>query len=219
VSDPAPPTNPSESPSSEACGFPVEPSYRSVRAWAVLLVVIAFALVADLATKHWAFASLSDSPVTIVREDVLATPPGELMRLLGRHMQAEMIAIPNLLEFRLVLNGGAVFGAGQGMRGIFIAFTIAALAFAMWLFAMRTDRRDWFAHASIALVIAGGIGNLYDRIIFGCVRDFIHPLPGIVWPGTQREVWPYVSNVADAFLRSEERRVGKECRSRWSPYH
>src|SRR3712207_9235751 len=24
---------------------------------------------------------------------------------------------------------------------------------------------------------------------------------------------------AVAFLRSEERRVGKECRSRWSPYH
>ena len=23
----------------------------------------------------------------------------------------------------------------------------------------------------------------------------------------------------DAFVRSEERRVGKECRSRWSPYH
>ena len=23
----------------------------------------------------------------------------------------------------------------------------------------------------------------------------------------------------DAFRRSEERRVGKECRSRWSPYH
>ena len=23
----------------------------------------------------------------------------------------------------------------------------------------------------------------------------------------------------DADLRSEERRVGKECRSRWSPYH
>ena len=24
---------------------------------------------------------------------------------------------------------------------------------------------------------------------------------------------------AEAFNRSEERRVGKECRSRWSPYH
>ena len=26
-------------------------------------------------------------------------------------------------------------------------------------------------------------------------------------------------NAAPALLRSEERRVGKECRSRWSPYH
>jgi len=26
-------------------------------------------------------------------------------------------------------------------------------------------------------------------------------------------------NVLSAFSRSEERRVGKECRSRWSPYH
>ena len=25
--------------------------------------------------------------------------------------------------------------------------------------------------------------------------------------------------LADAGIRSEERRVGKECRSRWSPYH
>ena len=27
------------------------------------------------------------------------------------------------------------------------------------------------------------------------------------------------TNIGDAPLRSEERRVGKECRSRWSPYH
>ena len=26
-------------------------------------------------------------------------------------------------------------------------------------------------------------------------------------------------NMPDIVLRSEERRVGKECRSRWSPYH
>ena len=34
---------------------------------------------------------------------------------------------------------------------------------------------------------------------------------------------PYLCNVffivLDLRLRSEERRVGKECRSRWSPYH
>ena len=26
-------------------------------------------------------------------------------------------------------------------------------------------------------------------------------------------------SIANSLLRSEERRVGKECRSRWSPYH
>src|SRR3712207_9229499 len=30
---------------------------------------------------------------------------------------------------------------------------------------------------------------------------------------------PLILPVEDAHLRSEERRVGKECRSRWSPYH
>ena len=28
-----------------------------------------------------------------------------------------------------------------------------------------------------------------------------------------------VTSLSGSFLRSEERRVGKECRSRWSPYH
>jgi len=32
--------------------------------------------------------------------------------------------------------------------------------------------------------------------------------------------FPSISNHGmDAIRRSEERRVGKECRSRWSPYH
>src|SRR3712207_8138372 len=30
---------------------------------------------------------------------------------------------------------------------------------------------------------------------------------------------PFLASVLMFLLRSEERRVGKECRSRWSPYH
>ena len=30
---------------------------------------------------------------------------------------------------------------------------------------------------------------------------------------------PCMENIANLSNRSEERRVGKECRSRWSPYH
>ena len=32
-------------------------------------------------------------------------------------------------------------------------------------------------------------------------------------------VYRYFPSKADLISRSEERRVGKECRSRWSPYH
>ena len=43
--------------------------------------------------------------------------------------------------------------------------------------------------------------------------------------GTQKlrvepaEMLEFVPQVIPAIQRSEERRVGKECRSRWSPYH
>ena len=33
------------------------------------------------------------------------------------------------------------------------------------------------------------------------------------------KVVPISGDVSDFATRSEERRVGKECRSRWSPYH
>ena len=34
-----------------------------------------------------------------------------------------------------------------------------------------------------------------------------------------RKIFDEVNTLLDACSRSEERRVGKECRSRWSPYH
>ena len=36
---------------------------------------------------------------------------------------------------------------------------------------------------------------------------------------TERDLANPESDAQDARVRSEERRVGKECRSRWSPYH
>jgi len=35
--------------------------------------------------------------------------------------------------------------------------------------------------------------------------------------GFSREMWGRFAELG--IIRSEERRVGKECRSRWSPYH
>ena len=42
----------------------------------------------------------------------------------------------------------------------------------------------------------------------------LRPVP--VQKNLQRIMWEVIAGLV---IRSEERRVGKECRSRWSPYH
>jgi signal peptidase II len=165
-------------------------------AWVVLLVVTALGLGVDLWTKHWAFDTVAGRPVVVLRQDVLSA--GNLSDLVPPH--APMEVVPGLLNFTLVLNPGAVFGIGAGKRVFFIVFTVLALGFGLWMFGAwtRPGGRDRVAHAAIGLLLAGGLGNLYDRLVFACVRDFIHPLPTVFWHG--RPVWPYVSNVADLFL-------------------
>ena len=43
--------------------------------------------------------------------------------------------------------------------------------------------------------------------------------PDIAWRWMKDEIDTIGSRRSEELVRSEERRVGKECRSRWSPYH
>lgn len=176
-------------------------TYLSPVAWLTLIAVTILGLLADLGSKHWAFANLAPVPVVIDRNEVLA----------GRHDAVipphdPMVVAPKLLEFKLVLNVGAVFGAGSGKRVLFIGVTLFAVAFGVFLFGWWTSARDRWAHVGIGLLLAGGLGNLYDRLLFACVRDFIHPFPGVKlpfgwrYPSGEDQLWPYVSNVADKWL-------------------
>jgi len=177
-------------------------AWRALRAWALMLIVTGIGLATDLASKAIAFQRIAGIPVTIDREAVLNA--SRLDMLIPTHKP--VVVVPGLLEFTLVLNPGAVFGVGAGKRWFFVIFTVLALGFAAWIFGVWTRARDRLAHVAIGLIAAGGLGNLYDRLRFACVRDFIHPLPGLelpfglAWPGGAREVWPYVSNVADLYL-------------------
>ena len=172
------------------------------KAWLFLLVVVVIGTIIDLGSKTIAFNTLAQAPVAIDRAEVIDAT--ELQALLPRHEPT--VIVPSVLELKLVLNPGAVFGIGAGKRLFFIIATTLAIGFALWMFARWTGPRDRWAHAAIGLVISGGIGNLYDRVRFACVRDFLHPLPGVNFPfGIQtpwsgREVWPYVSNLADLWL-------------------
>jgi len=97
----------------------------------------------------------------------------------------------NSLRFTLVYNPGAAFGLNLGpqSRWIFAALTLVALAILARLY--RTTRVGHVARtAALALVCAGAVGNLLDRVrsFFGVV-DFID-----VGVGDAR--WP-TFNVAD----------------------
>lgn len=183
------------------------PSGSSPRAWLVLLIAAAASIVLDLGSKWLAFREVAGAPVTISRADVLAisqSDPRQVGMLIPPH--EPVAAVPGLLEFTLVLNPGAVFGMGPGQRWFFVGFTAIALGFGLWMFSRWTRARDHWAHAAIGMLLGGGLGNLYDRLTLGVVRDFLHPLPGLKWPfglrplGGNGEIWPYVSNVADALL-------------------
>lgn len=192
--------NKTPTPNGAACEMPEPTGWCA--AWTMLVSALVIGLVTDLISKWAAFRFIADVPAVVRRADVLGAD--RLGALLPAH--EPVVVIPSVLQLTLVLNPGAVFGIGAGQRWLFVGFTLIAIAFSLWIFLRWTSPRDKWAHAAIGLLLAGGIGNLYDRLVFGCVRDFLHPLPGVglpfglTWPNGSPEVWPYVSNIADLWL-------------------
>jgi len=101
-------------------------------------------------------------------------------------------ALPGWVHFRVTANRGAVFGVGQGRRSLFIGVSIAAVGFMFYMFALSD--RNHFYQIILGMLLAGVLGNLYDRFHFGYVRDMIFALPR--WPN----LFPYIFNVADSML-------------------
>jgi signal peptidase II len=173
----------------------------SPSAWAVLLAVFLVGMSADLVSKSVAFKHVAGEPILLDRSEIINNPDFQILWHRPIH------AIPGrLLDFNLVINRGAVFGLGENRRGAFIAFTMFAAAAGLFVFTRWTHRGDRLAHVALGLILAGGIGNLYDRIAFGVVRDFLHIFPGRrlpfgwSWPGGNPELFPWVFNVADVLL-------------------
>ncbi len=174
-------------------------AWRSPLAWVVLLITSVTGVTADLGLKEWAFRNVAPEPVVLDR-DVIQQPSWHIPP------HDAVPVIPRVLNLHLVKNEGAVFGIGANQRVFFIFFTIAALVAAAVVFGRWTRADALAAHIAIGLIIAGGVGNLYDRLRFGFVRDFLHLLPGWrlpfgwSWPGGNSEVFPWVFNLADVML-------------------
>jgi lipoprotein signal peptidase len=95
------------------------------------------------------------------------------------------------------VNRGALFGWGGGRsdgQDLNLVFAVvsflAALGITYWSTRSGT-RGDRMLCAALGLILAGTLGNLYDRLVFAGVRDFLHWYRYYDWP---------VFNLADCCL-------------------
>ena len=77
------------------------------------------------------------------------------------------------LEQSVTHNTGVAFGLFEGAFWLFIPITIIISAALIWWLVKNRPVHLLMRIAS-GLILAGGIGNLIDRIFLGYVRDFIH---------------------------------------------
>jgi lipoprotein signal peptidase len=101
------------------------------------------------------------------------------------------------------VNPGALFGIQVGMgvsaNTLFaIISMLAALAIIYWS-TYRSLAKDRILSAALGLILAGTLGNLYDRVVFHGVRDFLYVHYLFEWPVHYDFQWP-VFNIADCCL-------------------
>ena len=96
----------------------------------------------------------------------------QLAKLWICQMQQPVAILPGLLIFEYVENHGAVFGIMQGSNSILavVSFIVCTV---LVIFIMNQKKKQEKISIAWYMILAGGIGNLIDRIFRGYVVDFI----------------------------------------------
>jgi len=84
--------------------------------------------------------------------------------------------IPNWFDLVNVTNTGAAFGSFGSFKNnnlFFIALSSIALIAVASLLLRKRSRKDAWRDVSLALLLAGVLGNLTDRLRYGHVVDFL----------------------------------------------
>lgn len=80
---------------------------------------------------------------------------------------------PGVLRLNYVQNTGAAFGLLQGQSALLAIVTAGILlGLLIWLL-LRGKTLSSLPNAALWLLLGGAIGNLYDRILYGYVVDYI----------------------------------------------
>ena len=93
-------------------------------------------------------------------------------RMLAEGVEGRSISAlwPGVFELKLVFNEGIAFGMFQG-AGVFLTPIAACIAFGAAWYSLRHPGEPRSSHVTMALLCAGALGNLIDRVAFGKVTD------------------------------------------------
>jgi len=96
--------------------------------------------------------------------------------------------IKGFFYFTLVHNRGAAFGILKNQLPFFIITALAAIILIVINLKNKQHEQPPVYSLSLSLILAGGLGNLIDRVCFGHVIDFL-----------DFRFWP-VFNIADSAI-------------------
>ncbi|HEU0273097.1 MAG TPA: signal peptidase II [Candidatus Udaeobacter sp.] len=82
------------------------------------------------------------------------------------------VLVPDFFSLVNVTNTGAAFGSFRGNNTFFIVISSVALVIVLGLL-LRSRTPDHWRDLSLALLLAGILGNLTDRLLYGHVIDFL----------------------------------------------
>lgn len=90
--------------------------------------------------------------------------------------------IPNFLAIQTVQNTGGAFGIGKENTGMFIITNLVVIGLIIRFIYLQKELMDKATLYILFIILAGGIGNLIDRLLRGYVVDFINIFPSINFP-------------------------------------
>lgn len=90
------------------------------------------------------------------------------------NIKTEIILIENILSIKLVENTGMAFGINSESNKNNIIASIIVLIFIVRFMITKKEMITQYVRVLLSFIIAGGIGNVIDRVIHGAVIDFIN---------------------------------------------
>ena len=86
----------------------------------------------------------------------------------------DIVIWDGVLRLTSVENTGASFGIFQGKTDILTIISLITIVVLMVVLIFSIKNRNGWYRSALILLIAGGLGNIVDRLMFNYVRDWIY---------------------------------------------